>query len=95
MYPKAHAKLSASPTTWQVAQGLTVASGCARTDSGFRYEYSILPSSAIRSLIKGKIRQIIPSTVGLPQLLFRSQHYRFAAAIPDLLGIEGFENYLT
>lgn len=35
-YPRAAAKLSASPMTWVMAQGLTVASGCTRTDSGFK-----------------------------------------------------------
>ena len=42
IYPSADANDSASPTTWHVAHGRTVASGCTRTDSGFRYEYSIL-----------------------------------------------------
>ena len=42
IYPSADANDSASPTTWHVAHGRTVASGCTRTDSGFKYEYSIL-----------------------------------------------------
>ncbi len=35
-YPRADANVSASPTIWQVAHGLTVASGCTRTLSGLR-----------------------------------------------------------
>ena len=44
-YPSADAKLNASSLTWHSAQGRTVASGCWRTDSGFRYEYMSLPCS--------------------------------------------------
>ena len=47
-YPRALAKLRASPRTSQTAHGRTVASGCTRTDSGFRNEYRVLNDQSVQ-----------------------------------------------
>lgn len=97
-YPSALARLRPSPRTSQTAHGRTVASGCTRTDSGFRYEYSVLRDQSVREHTNGRALNSPSALLAVTKLLSGSQKDRFIAlraGLNEALGTNLFKHDLA